>query len=838
MPTTSAASELSLHSLGGGLFPRLLRHRTNADSASSVGVLLRASPQTLSRELEADSLLMDIGEPHDLFHVLGSDTTSVRKGSEDNEVDLSSGSWPTVELKEEILAQMSDLRHQDTAEYVPKDPQNKKFKYLDMYQNLARAGSLTDTFNLSALDDFNQYVKKAEINDTIQQQLRQNQLKRDKNMLSIVRSSDLNEKFCPFGADESTGSPLKNTFKLRYPWNHHSSYDREKQVQNPSDFSELNVAGGTSDENARGEQKGRYLERKLEVRHLQMISFGGTLGVGLFLNCGKAFTIAGGFGTVLAFLIVGAIVLATLVCFCEMVTFVSVVDGVSGLSSRFVDEAFGFATGWLYFLSFALGLAGEIVAAVILLTYFPDLEVSTKKGSVVGFVTLFLLFCLLSNLFDIRVFGEIEYWSSVVKMVVTLIMIIVMIVINRGGLGSQGVVGFKYWQRLKSDFEHNLIFGLFRPTFDLDDDGMSPGNEGIGGDLGRFMSLLTAIVIASYSYSGTEIVCIAACEAKNPRKALPSATRRVFWRILIFYVIAIFVVSLNIYAGDPRLLRYYSGTTGVNPSTFDDNYAVKYVGGNNCHLSSEVIGGVPNGSQSPWTVAFQSVGLCNWSAVQNGFLVFFALSCGNAQLYVASRTVYSLALQRKAPAFLMNCNRFGIPYCAVLLSFMFGLLAYTCVSELATLVFQNLTSVISSSGVFVWFAICLSFIRFYYGLRKRPDIIGRNDKSYPYKSPLQPLSAIVGLVGSAVILLCMGYVVFLAGQWDVMFFFSSYGTLILVALLFIGYKIVNGTRILSLEELDYDSGRREHDIYIWDGGKEHNTRNYKEWPRRILGHLA
>ncbi|KAL6015290.1 SPS-sensor component ssy1 [Candidozyma auris] len=302
---------------------------------------------------------MDIGEPHDLFHVLGSDTTSVRKGSEDNEVDLSSGSWPTVELKEEILAQMSDLRHQDTAEYVPKDPQNKKFKYLDMYQNLARAGSSTDTFNLSALDDFNQYVKKAEINDTIQQQLRQNQLKRDKNMLSIVRSSDLNEKFCPFGADESTGSPSKNTFKLRYPWNHHSSYDREKQVQNPSDFSELNVAGGTSDENARGEQKGRYLERKLEVRHLQMISFGGTLGVGLFLNCGKAFTIAGGFGTVLAFLIVGAIVLATLVCFCEMVTFVSVVDGVSGLSSRFVDEAFGFATGWLYFLVLRQGKAAS-----------------------------------------------------------------------------------------------------------------------------------------------------------------------------------------------------------------------------------------------------------------------------------------------------------------------------------------------------------------------------------------------------------------------------------------------------------------------------------------------
>lgn len=80
-----------------------------------------------------------------------------------------------------------------------------------------------------------------------------------------------------------------------------------------------------------------------------MISFGGTIGVGLFLNSGKAITIAGGFGAMLAFIIVGILVLATLISFCEIVTFVSVIDGVSGLSSRFVDDAFGFATGWLYF---------------------------------------------------------------------------------------------------------------------------------------------------------------------------------------------------------------------------------------------------------------------------------------------------------------------------------------------------------------------------------------------------------------------------------------------------------------------------------------------------------
>lgn len=516
MPESSAASKLSQgSSYKAGLFPslRLRHHRFSQETRSADSDIKHDTPS----EIE---LSMDIGSPHELFQAQPQSYTSMELTDQDDEVDLGSPE-SGVSLRDSILDKMTKLRPQASIEYVAKNPKNKKFKYLDMYEDIAGAGprDSASVFELSALDDFSQYVKRAELNDYILQQLRQNKLKQDENMLSIVQPSDLENNFYSYGTDESTSTPLKAGFKFRAPWNNNT--EREKRIQNDSDVSELRVAGDQLETSSSGEHSGRFLERKLDVRHLQMISFGGTLGVGLFLNCGKAFTIAGGFGTTLAFIIVGVIVLATLVSFCEMVTFVSVVDGVSGLNSRFVDEAFGFTTGWLYFLSFALGLAGEIVAAVILLSYFPDLEITRSKGSTVGFVTLFLLFCLLSNLFDVRVFGEIEYWSSVIKMVVTLIMIIVMIVINRGGLGSHGTVGFTYWNRLASDWEHNLIFGLFRPTFDLQDDGMSAETEGIGGNLGRFMSLLTAIVIAAYSYSGTEIVCIAACEAKTRERHYP-----------------------------------------------------------------------------------------------------------------------------------------------------------------------------------------------------------------------------------------------------------------------------------------------------------------------------
>lgn len=708
-----------------------------------------------------------------------------------------------------------------------------KFKYASLYEAAARLiNGETDTgtiFGVSNMDEYSKFVELSRIDQAISDEVNKEKDTRKANLLSVVDTNELEQRYGAFQSDVNSTKATRRA-KLRWPafsWpKNRESLDTE-------------TSNGDLRRDSKFDEHSSYLlHRTLKVRHLQMISFGGTLGVGLYLNSGKAITIAGGLGTVLAFIIVGLIVLATVISFCEMVTFVSVVDGVSGLASRFVDESFGFSAGWLYFCSFSFGLAGEMVASVIILSFFPDTKILVNAGATAGFTTLFILLCVLSNMISVRVFGEIEYLFSLLKVIATLLGIIIMIVINRGGMGKEGAIGFRYWKHLDSDFDHNLIFGPFRPTFDLKSNGLNSSTDGIGGDTGRFLSILVATVVASYAYSGTEIVCIAACEAKDPRKALPSATKRVFWRILLFYCLASFAVSLNIYAGDPRLLRYYSGMTGISPESFNSSYAIEYVGGVNCGTSYTVIGGVGNGSQSPWVVAFQSVGLCNWSKVATVFLFLFAFSCGTSHLYVSSRTVYSLALQGKAPSFLRRCNRAGIPYCAVLFSVTPSLLAYTTISQLATTVFQNLTSVISSAGVFVWFAMCLSYVRFYYGLKKRPDIIGRDDKAYPYKSPFQPYSAIFGLIGSSVILLSMGFVVFLKNMWSTMFFFSSYGTLILFAILYIGHRLIKGSSFTALEAIDFDSGRREKDMYIWDGGKEYNPRRVKDLTHKIVGFMA
>lgn len=745
------------------------------------------------------------------------------------------GSDEDMGLNQAILDQVGqivNLNQNDT---------NDRYKYLRLYQQL-NDDKLPNDINLDELDDYQKYIKQTELNNLILSKISTKQ----NNLLptNVLTSSDYVGNFDsemrrhkivkpkPSWVDlwkfNRKGESISDISELRW-----DNIDNSVPYTQSVDYStnsrkNFTVTYGDS------KPKKVYLQRKLKVRHLQMISFGGTLGVGLLLNSGKAINIAGGLGATLAFVITGIIVLATVVSFCEMVTFVSVVDGVSGLSSRFVEDAFGFAVGWLYFLSFAVGLAGEIVAGVIMLSYYPSLEITQNRGSVVGFVTLFISMTVICNLVDIRVFGEIEYVSSFTKLFGLFVLLVMMIVLNVGGMNND-YLGFKFWQHSQSNFDHNMIFGLFRHTFNLHDNGVNTG--GIGGDTGRFLSLLVAILVTSYAYSGTEIVCIAACEAKNPRKALPSATKRVFWKIFVFYCLSVFMVSLNIYAGDPRLLRYYDDSVLLN-ATPQTKFAIEYVGGDNCVTTQKLFAGMGNGAQSPWIIALQSVNLCTALAVINGFLVFAAISCGNAQLYVSSRTVYSLALQSKAPKILTRCNRYGIPYVAVLFSACFGLFAFIGVSERATSVFENLTSIISSSGIMVWFAMNLSFVRFFYGLEKRPDIINRDDELYPYRSLFQPYTAFVGLIGSGSIIFCMGWVVFLKGEWNSWFFFSSYGTLIGFVVLYVAYKVIKGSRIRSLEQLDYDSGRTEMDRVLWELGRTYNGRNVKDIAHKIASFLA
>ena len=293
-------------------------------------------------------------------------------------------------------------------------------------------------------------------------------------------------------------------------------------------------------------QRKRYkpaltLQRKLKIRHLQMISLGATIGVGLFLNSGKAFSIAGPMGAFIGFFFGGLVILATLFSFAEMVALIPLTSGISGLCSRFVGHSFGFTVGWCHWVSYAAAFPSELIASAMILSYYRPFEgIATSNNFMALTITILVIVTTAINLFDVRVYGELEYMVSVFKLIIVIFLVILVVVLNCGGFHNN-YIGFKYWTSSRSP-SPDITFGPFRPTFDLGDNG-SGSKNGIGGFGGVVLSCIAACVTSVFSYIGSEIGFIAASEAENPRKAVPSVTKRIFFRVVIFYLLSIFTVG-------------------------------------------------------------------------------------------------------------------------------------------------------------------------------------------------------------------------------------------------------------------------------------------------------
>ena len=328
-----------------------------------------------------------------------------------------------------------------------------------------------------------------------------------------------------------------------------------------------------------------------------------------------------------------------------------------------------------------MGFPSEVIASTIMLSYYKNLEqIATNRYYTALTITGIVVGLTLINLMDVRIYGELEYCSSVFKLAIVVFLIILMIVMNVGGLHND-YIGFRYWNRHKSPLEETT-FGLFRPTFDMEDGGHG-SRGGVPGFGGVLLSCIASTLVSVFAYVGSEIGFIAAGEAKNPRKAVPSVTKRIFTRVIMFYLLSIFVVGLNIYSGDPRLLRYDAGSNIA--VTDNDETGVQAIinalGGSNCQQSrTENIFLVDNPNQSPWVIAMQSLNQCTLSSVINGVFVSIGISAASSQLYASSRTLYSMATQQKAPALFTWCTKGGVPYMCVLFCGLLGFLSLLCLN--------------------------------------------------------------------------------------------------------------------------------------------------------------
>jgi AAT family amino acid transporter len=261
--------------------------------------------------------------------------------------------------------------------------------------------------------------------------------------------------------------------------------------------------------------------RGLSSRHIQFIALGGAIGAGLFLGSGHGIRAAGP-GLLAAYALCGTMIFFIARALGEM----ALNDPRDGSFTAYAEEyfgpLFGFVTGWSYWLVWVLVGIAELTAAGLLMHFwFPQLP-----QWMTALVALTVLYAI--NRFNVRVFGELEFWFALVKIIAIIALIVTGI----------AILGFG----LKSDLPSASISNLWSHG------GLFP--TGLGG----FISVLP---IAFFAFGGVELVGLAAREAKDPQRALPLAINSVIFRILVFYIGSLAVIM--------ALIPWSSVSTDVSP---------------------------------------------------------------------------------------------------------------------------------------------------------------------------------------------------------------------------------------------------------------------------------
>ena len=471
------------------------------------------------------------------------------------------------------------------------------------------------------------------------------------------------------------------------------------------------------------------LQRQLKKRHLTMIAIGGSIGTGLFVASGAAVAQAGPAGALAAYFIIGLIVYFLMMSLAELSAFEPTTGSFFTYGQKYVDPAFGFALGWNYCYNWAVTIAVDLVAAQLVMKWwFPDVP-----GVVWSGLFLALLFAL--NYFSVKGFGEAEYWFALLKVVTVIIFVLTGLLMIAGILGDRSVPGWANWSIGETPFAGGL-----------------PALAGVA-------------MVVGFSFQGTELVGLTAGEARDPRKSVPNALKHVFWRILLFYVLSILVISLIIPYTDPRLLR--NDITDI--------------------------------AVSPFTLVFERAGLLSAAAVMNAVILTSVLSAGNSGMYASVRMLYALSRTGYAPKAFSRLSASGVPRNA--------LFAVTAVAMLCFL-----TSVFEDKRVYLWllnlsgmggFILWLGIAASHYRFRRGFILQGGDPSRLPYRAPLFPWGPIFAFAVCLAVTLGQNYQAFLADSIDWHAVAATYIGIPLFLALWFGYRLARGTHFVRYDEMRF-----------------------------------
>ncbi|MEH7108839.1 amino acid permease, partial [Bacillus sp. JJ1764] len=449
------------------------------------------------------------------------------------------------------------------------------------------------------------------------------------------------------------------------------------------------------------------------------------IGTGLFLASGSMVHTAGPGGAILTYGLIGIMVYFVMISLAEMATFLPVAGSFSTYATRFVDPSLGFALGWNYWYNWAITIASELTAvALIMKFWFPDTPSFLWSG-------LCLTIIFLLNYLSVKGFGESEYWFSMIKVAAVIVFLIIGVLMIFGILGGE-YIGFKNF---------TIADGPFH---------------------GGFMTILGIFMAAGYSFQGTELFGVAAGETDNPSKAIPKAVKQVFWRILLFYILAILVIGL--------LIPFTTESLG------SDNVAV-----------------------SPFTLVFKQAGIAFAASVMNAIILTSVLSAGSSGLYASTRMLWDLAREGKAPKFLAKLDHRGVPVAALVITASVGTLAFLASFFGDGAVYIWLLNASGMSGFIAWLGIVISHYRF----RRAYIAQGYDLRDLPYRAKWFPFGPLFAIALCTFVILGQNYSAFTSETIDWNGALISYIGLPLFLVVWLSYKFKKKTKLIPLHQCDF-----------------------------------
>ncbi|RKR05649.1 aromatic amino acid:proton symporter (AAT family) [Flavobacterium sp. 90] len=396
------------------------------------------------------------------------------------------------------------------------------------------------------------------------------------------------------------------------------------------------------------------LKRGLTNRHIQLIALGGSIGTGLFLGIGPAAVLAGP-SVILGYAIAGIIAFFIMRQLGEMVVEEPVSGSFSHFAYKYCGSFAGFASGWNYWILYILVSMAELTAIGVYVQFWWP-EIPLWASSLFFFLVINAL-----NFASVKVYGETEFWFSIIKVVAIIAMILFGTYLLISGTGG----------------EHATIHNLYN------DGGFFPKGFFEKTAKGDFQGLLSAMALIMFSFGGLELIGITAAEAENPEKNIPKATNQVIYRILIFYVGALVILF--------ALSPWRQITTDSSPFVM--------VFQNLNGMEFELFG----------TKIFFTKLIAN---VLNLIVLTAALSVYNSSVYSNSRMLYGLADQGSAPKFLKKLNRHAVPINAILISSCFAAICILINKVMPEEAFSILMSLVVSCLVINWVMISYTHLRF------------------------------------------------------------------------------------------------------------------------------